>query len=269
MPQCVTTLLFYRCSYAQLCYYILEDGSLTSEQFANELLPSLLSLGSDRIPNVRIALAKVLAQHIMHSGQYPHPHRRQGAGAAHHALRSVPSPSPSPRCWRSTSCTQVSTLTLTLAKVLAQHIMHSGQYPHPHPHPRQGAGAAHHALRSVPSPSPRCWRSTSCTQVSTLTLAKVLAQHIMHSGQYPHPHPRQGAGAAHHALRSVPSPSPSPRCWRNTSCTQVSTLTLTLAKVLAQHIMHSGQFHPKVCFVKAFLLSSSPITDHRCVVSFK
>ena len=63
------TLWFCRCSYAQLCYYILEDGSLTSEQFANELLPSLLSLGSDRIPNVRIALAKVLAQHIMHSGQ--------------------------------------------------------------------------------------------------------------------------------------------------------------------------------------------------------
>ena len=55
--------------YAQLSYYILEDGSLTAEQFANELLPSLLSLGLDRIPNVRIALAKVLAQHIMHSGE--------------------------------------------------------------------------------------------------------------------------------------------------------------------------------------------------------
>ena len=211
---------------------------------------------------------------------------RQGAGAAHHALRSVlsPSPSPSPRCWRSTSCTQVSplNLTLALAKVLAQHIMHSGQSPQPHPRPRQGAGAAHHALRSVPSPSPspspRCWRNTSCTQVSplnlTLALTKVLAQHIMHSGQYPHPRPRQGAGAAHHALRSVPSTSP--RCWRSTSCTQVSPLNL--AKVLAQHIMHSGQspqlhqgagtahqFHPKVCFVKAFLLSSSLITDHGCV----
>ena len=117
-------LWFYRCSYAQLCYYILEDGSLTSEQFANELLPSLLSLGSDRIPNVRIALAKVLAQHIMHSGQspQPHPQPRQGAGTAHHALRSVPSTSPSPRCWHSTSCTQVSPPNLTLSKVLAQHI---------------------------------------------------------------------------------------------------------------------------------------------------
>ena len=57
--------------YAQLCYYILEDMSLTAEQFAHELLPSLLSLGADRIPNVRISLAKVLAQHIMHSGSFP------------------------------------------------------------------------------------------------------------------------------------------------------------------------------------------------------
>ena len=159
-----------------------------------------------------LTLAKVLAQHIIHSCQSPHPQPRQGAGAAHHALRSVPSPSTSPRCWRSTSCTSVSPLTLNLTKVLAQHIMHSGLSPHPQP--RQGAGAAHHALRSVPSPSPRLWRSTSYTPVSplTLNLAKVLAQHIMHSCQSPHPQPRQGAGAAHHALLSVPSPSTSPRC---------------------------------------------------------
>ncbi|XP_067652589.1 serine/threonine-protein phosphatase 4 regulatory subunit 1-like isoform X1 [Haliotis asinina] len=51
--------------FAQICHVILEENSLPPMMFAEELLPSLLSLGVDAIPNVRLSMAKVLAQCIV------------------------------------------------------------------------------------------------------------------------------------------------------------------------------------------------------------
>ncbi len=51
-----------------MCDDILEDYSMDGDQFAKHLLPSLLALGTDAIPNVRIALAKTLAIHVVFSG---------------------------------------------------------------------------------------------------------------------------------------------------------------------------------------------------------
>ncbi|BFZ19203.1 hypothetical protein BsWGS_22242 [Bradybaena similaris] len=54
-----------RQTFAQLCYVILEDDSLPPETFARNFLPSLLSLVTDSVPNVRLSLAKVMTQRIM------------------------------------------------------------------------------------------------------------------------------------------------------------------------------------------------------------
>ncbi|XP_046359884.1 serine/threonine-protein phosphatase 4 regulatory subunit 1-like isoform X1 [Haliotis rufescens] len=51
--------------FAQICHVILEENSLPPAMFAEELLPSLLNLGVDAIPNVRLSMAKVLAQCIV------------------------------------------------------------------------------------------------------------------------------------------------------------------------------------------------------------
>lgn len=54
--------------FAHLCQYILEQRALNAERFAQELLPDLLRLHADPIPNVRIAVARVMAYHVLNSG---------------------------------------------------------------------------------------------------------------------------------------------------------------------------------------------------------
>lgn len=48
--------------FAQICSYILNYGDrcLSMNEFNNELLPCLLHLASDRVPNVRLMVAKTL-----------------------------------------------------------------------------------------------------------------------------------------------------------------------------------------------------------------
>lgn len=48
--------------FAQICSYILNygDSCLSVVDFSNELLPCLLNLASDRVPNVRLMVAKTL-----------------------------------------------------------------------------------------------------------------------------------------------------------------------------------------------------------------
>lgn len=48
--------------FAQICSFILNYGDrcLSMNDFSNELLPCLLNLGSDRVPNVRLMVAKTL-----------------------------------------------------------------------------------------------------------------------------------------------------------------------------------------------------------------
>ncbi|ELT87826.1 hypothetical protein CAPTEDRAFT_156976 [Capitella teleta] len=63
--------------FAHLCQCILEDKSLSAERYATELLPELLKLHADPIPNVRISVARVMAYQILKSdyltsAQNPH-----------------------------------------------------------------------------------------------------------------------------------------------------------------------------------------------------
>ncbi|XP_064006285.1 serine/threonine-protein phosphatase 4 regulatory subunit 1 isoform X4 [Pogoniulus pusillus] len=48
-----------------ICQFIIEDDCLPMDQFAVHLLPHLLHLASDRIPNVRLLLAKTLKQTLL------------------------------------------------------------------------------------------------------------------------------------------------------------------------------------------------------------
>lgn len=52
--------------FAQICSFILNYGDrcLSIVDFNNELLPCLLNLGSDRVPNVRLMVAKTLYTQI-------------------------------------------------------------------------------------------------------------------------------------------------------------------------------------------------------------
>ena len=60
--------LFFLLRYAQLCQNLLEQNAETGEQFSQEFLPSLLFLLVDPVPNVRLSLARTLAQCILLSG---------------------------------------------------------------------------------------------------------------------------------------------------------------------------------------------------------
>jgi len=53
--------------FAHTCNYILMEGALNLERFALDVLPSLLGLAADPVPNVRISLSKVLATHVLSS----------------------------------------------------------------------------------------------------------------------------------------------------------------------------------------------------------
>ncbi|XP_066289778.1 serine/threonine-protein phosphatase 4 regulatory subunit 1-like isoform X1 [Branchiostoma lanceolatum] len=54
-----------RQTFAFLCAVLLEDESIRPSLFAHHLLPSLLTLTSDPVPNVRIVLGKTLSQSVL------------------------------------------------------------------------------------------------------------------------------------------------------------------------------------------------------------
>jgi len=54
-----------RQTYVQACHRVLQTDSLLLDQFSKELLPSLLTLSMDKIPNVRISVAKLLSQCLL------------------------------------------------------------------------------------------------------------------------------------------------------------------------------------------------------------
>ncbi|KAK7505661.1 hypothetical protein BaRGS_00002932, partial [Batillaria attramentaria] len=63
--------------YGQLCQSVLDDDALPPPVFAQHLMPALLALGNDPVPNVRLTLAKVLATRVVPleyftSGRNPH-----------------------------------------------------------------------------------------------------------------------------------------------------------------------------------------------------
>ncbi|TFK12349.1 ras-related protein Rab-5A [Platysternon megacephalum] len=54
-----------RQTFVFICQTVIEDDCLPMDQFAVQLLPHLLHLASDRVPNVRILLAKTLRQTLL------------------------------------------------------------------------------------------------------------------------------------------------------------------------------------------------------------
>uniref|UniRef100_A0A668A621 Uncharacterized protein n=1 Tax=Myripristis murdjan TaxID=586833 RepID=A0A668A621_9TELE len=58
-----------RQAFAFICQAIVEEECMPMEQFAQHLLPSLLSLSSDPVANVRVLVAKALRQSVMEKGK--------------------------------------------------------------------------------------------------------------------------------------------------------------------------------------------------------
>ncbi|XP_033625553.1 serine/threonine-protein phosphatase 4 regulatory subunit 1-like isoform X2 [Asterias rubens] len=56
---------FGRQTFAHLCQSLIDVQSIDNEQFARDLLPSLLLLANDSVPNVRITLARLLTQYVL------------------------------------------------------------------------------------------------------------------------------------------------------------------------------------------------------------
>uniref|UniRef100_A0A668AC18 Uncharacterized protein n=1 Tax=Myripristis murdjan TaxID=586833 RepID=A0A668AC18_9TELE len=62
-----------RQAFAFICQAIVEEECMPMEQFAQHLLPSLLSLSSDPVANVRVLVAKALRQSVMEKGKLSEP----------------------------------------------------------------------------------------------------------------------------------------------------------------------------------------------------
>lgn len=54
-----------RQTFALLCSRLVQSDSLTDDMFARDVLPHLLDLSWDPVPNVRLAVARTLSVHIM------------------------------------------------------------------------------------------------------------------------------------------------------------------------------------------------------------
>uniref|UniRef100_UPI0037E73BDD serine/threonine-protein phosphatase 4 regulatory subunit 1 n=1 Tax=Semicossyphus pulcher TaxID=241346 RepID=UPI0037E73BDD len=62
-----------RQAFAFICQAIVEEDCMPMEQFSQHLLPSLLSLSSDPVANVRVLVAKALRQSVMEKGYFKEP----------------------------------------------------------------------------------------------------------------------------------------------------------------------------------------------------
>ena len=56
--------------FVKQCEMFLLHDHISCELFACECLPTLLQLARDKVPNVRIAIAKLLKDSVMSSGQW-------------------------------------------------------------------------------------------------------------------------------------------------------------------------------------------------------
>uniref|UniRef100_A0A673JKV2 Serine/threonine-protein phosphatase 4 regulatory subunit 1-like n=1 Tax=Sinocyclocheilus rhinocerous TaxID=307959 RepID=A0A673JKV2_9TELE len=62
-----------RQAFAFICQAIVEEDCMPMDQFAHHLLPSLLSLSSDPVPNVRVLVAKALRQSVLEKPYFKDP----------------------------------------------------------------------------------------------------------------------------------------------------------------------------------------------------
>uniref|UniRef100_A0A8C5NWT2 Protein phosphatase 4, regulatory subunit 1 n=1 Tax=Jaculus jaculus TaxID=51337 RepID=A0A8C5NWT2_JACJA len=59
-----------RQAFVFVCQTVIEDDCLPMDQFAVHLMPHLLTLANDRVPNVRVLLAKTLRQTLLEKGTW-------------------------------------------------------------------------------------------------------------------------------------------------------------------------------------------------------
>lgn len=65
---CIVFVLDYR--FVQSCTNLLLEGHISAQLFAKELLEAVVLLATDPIPNVRIAVARILKQVIIANGTF-------------------------------------------------------------------------------------------------------------------------------------------------------------------------------------------------------
>ncbi|XP_077271693.1 serine/threonine-protein phosphatase 4 regulatory subunit 1 isoform X2 [Temnothorax americanus] len=58
----------YRQTYALLCAQLIRNNAITGEKFCKEMLPCLITLSRDRVPNVRLAVARTIATDVIAMG---------------------------------------------------------------------------------------------------------------------------------------------------------------------------------------------------------
>ena len=67
-PNTHTHMHSHACRYVKQCEIFLLDGRISCEMFASECLPTLIHLARDKVPNVRIAVAKMLKESVLGIG---------------------------------------------------------------------------------------------------------------------------------------------------------------------------------------------------------
>lgn len=58
----------HRQIYALVCSHLIRNGAITASMFSKEMLPYLIGLSVDRVPNVRLAVARTLATNVVGMG---------------------------------------------------------------------------------------------------------------------------------------------------------------------------------------------------------
>ncbi|XP_067211708.1 serine/threonine-protein phosphatase 4 regulatory subunit 1 isoform X2 [Linepithema humile] len=58
----------HRQTYALLCAHLIRNDAITGSKFTKEMLPCLISLSCDRVPNIRLAVARTLATDVSAMG---------------------------------------------------------------------------------------------------------------------------------------------------------------------------------------------------------
>lgn len=59
-----------RQAFAHLCSSLVSSGALPPEKFATDVMPHLLDLSWDPVPNVRLAVSRTIARNIIVHGNY-------------------------------------------------------------------------------------------------------------------------------------------------------------------------------------------------------
>lgn len=58
----------HRQIYALVCSHLIRNNAITGSKFSKEMLPCLINLSVDRVPNVRLAVARTLATDVIGMG---------------------------------------------------------------------------------------------------------------------------------------------------------------------------------------------------------